>query len=202
MPKILPLLVGVLLVVAIGCSPKTPTSAPTAAPPPTTPAPDALVPDAKEVDPVLDAKAAEDKAVANVKRWGGFIIGRDVTAMTNSVTIVSLHGSKVTDAELKELAAFKRLLKLELGYTSITDAGMKELVVFKDLNELDLSRTWVTDAGLKHLAELKHLEKLDLSGTSVTDAGVADLQKALPKCEVVYGPLLIPRAPMPPDGAR
>jgi internalin A len=43
----------------------------------------------------------------------------------------------------------------------------------------------VTDAGVKELAPLKQLTNLFLFGTSVTDDGVQELQKALPKCEVV-----------------
>ena len=42
----------------------------------------------------------------------------------------------------------------------------------------------MTDAGLKQLAGLKELKLLFLQGTKVTDAGVAELQKALPGCNV------------------
>ena len=49
---------------------------------------------------------------------------------------------------------------------------------------VDLDSTPVTDAGLAHLAGLTALESLRLSNTQVTDAGVAELQKALPNCEI------------------
>ena len=42
----------------------------------------------------------------------------------------------------------------------------------------------MTDAGLKTLADLRGLKKLDLGKTEVTDAGVAELQRALPDCEI------------------
>jgi hypothetical protein len=50
-----------------------------------------------------------------------------------------------------------------------------------------LSATQVTDAGLKELAALKNLAKLDLSAANkVTDKGVKELQKALPKCKIIW----------------
>jgi hypothetical protein len=46
----------------------------------------------------------------------------------------------------------------------------------------------VTDAGLEHLKNLTRLKELDLYDTKVTAAGVAELQKALPKCQIRFGP--------------
>jgi hypothetical protein len=67
----------------------------------------------------------------------------------------------------------------------VTDTGLKELAEMKGLQTLDLHNTLkVTDAGLKDLAGLQGLQTLDLRYTQVTDAGVADLQKALPDCEI------------------
>ena len=42
----------------------------------------------------------------------------------------------------------------------------------------------MTDAGLKELKDLKQLTSLYLGGTKVTADGVADLQKALPGCQI------------------
>ena len=50
---------------------------------------------------------------------------------------------------------------------------------------LNLNLTQITDAGLVHLKGLTGLQTLGLRGTQVTDQGVADLQKALPNCEIV-----------------
>ena len=44
----------------------------------------------------------------------------------------------------------------------------------------------MTDAGLKDLAALKKLESVNLVATKVTPEGVTALQKALPKCKVVW----------------
>jgi hypothetical protein len=62
--------------------------------------------------------------------------------------------------------------------------GLKELAANKELETLFLPGTGVTDTGLKHLATLKNLKLLNLYYTKVTDAGVAELQKALPQCDI------------------
>ncbi len=67
----------------------------------------------------------------------------------------------------------------------MTDAGLKELKEFKSLRYLNLSRSNVTDIGLEQVKELKSLRTLKLQSTAPTDAGVADLQRALPKLQVL-----------------
>src|SRR6516225_6556547 len=50
----------------------------------------------------------------------------------------------------------------------ITDAGLKEVAAYKQLQALDLFGTKVTDTGIKHLVGLKHLQSLNLAFTKVT----------------------------------
>ena len=54
------------------------------------------------------------------------------------------------------------------------------------LRRLSLAGSKVTDDGLKPLHGLTGWQELDLTGTKVTAAGVAALQKALPKCKIVW----------------
>ena len=108
----------------------------------------------------LLADDAEDKSVKAVEDLGGKVV-RDDKAPGKPVVQVSLAGSDVADA------------------------GLKDLTGLKSLQQLDLSETAVTDAGLKALAAFKELRLLRLSFTKTTDAGVADLQKALPDCKIV-----------------
>ena len=49
---------------------------------------------------------------------------------------------------------------------------------------VNLTVTRVTDAGLVHLKGLTNLKNLGLSNTKITRAGIAELQKALPNCEI------------------
>ncbi|MFM8272360.1 MAG: restriction endonuclease subunit S [Gemmata sp.] len=127
--------------------------------------------------------------------------------MPEDVIRLNLDGTQVTDAGLRELAAFKNLTNLYLGGSPVTDAGLKELAVFKNLTTLTLHDTRVTDDGLKELAPLKNLATLTvpcritddglkelaplkslttlyLGCTCVTDAGVQELQRALPRCKI------------------
>jgi hypothetical protein len=124
---------------------------------------------------VARADDAEDKAVKWVEKVDGRVT-RDEKQPSKPVVTVSLNFAKLTDADLKELAAFKNLKTLRLvSVEKLTDGGLKELAPLKTLTELDLTRTKVTDAGMKELAALKNLTTLNLSETQVTDAGMKDL---------------------------
>ena len=87
-----------------------------------------------------------------------------------------LSGSfNVTDAGLKEIASFKKLIALNLSHTEIGDTGLRELADFADLESLDLTGTSVSDIGIKHLTVLKNLTHLRVAGTRVTEAGIKEL---------------------------
>ena len=78
-----------------------------------------------------------------------------------------------------------QLKNFELRDSQVTDAGLVHLKGLTKLRELYLDETKVTDAGLEHLAGLTNLQKgLNLTLTQITDAGVAELQKALPNCDI------------------
>lgn len=133
----------------------------------------------------LHADDAEDQAVKAVEQLGGSVT-RDDKDPAHPVVSVFLGGAKVTDADLKVLAALKGLKGLSLTNTPVTDASLKELAPLQGLQTLSLFKTKVTDAGLKDLAALKGLKRLYLDSTKVTDAGVAELQKALPDCMITH----------------
>lgn len=62
---------------------------------------------------------------------------------------------------------------------------MKERAALKNLISLDLSDTDVTDADMRELTALKKLHQLYLRDTRVADAGLKELKLALPKCRVL-----------------
>jgi Leucine-rich repeat (LRR) protein len=86
------------------------------------------------------------------------------------------------------LQGLKKLEGLYLGFTDITDAGLVHLKGMTWLKRLSLMNTSlaanITDAGLVHLKALNNLTHLHLEGTKITAAGMAELQKALPNCEI------------------
>ena len=98
-------------------------------------------------------RADEEAAVKSVEKLGG-TVERDDKASGKPVTAVNLTGWKVTNKDLKQVAAFKRLQSLNLNRSRVTDAGLKELARLKQLRKLDLRSTTVTDAGLKELKDL------------------------------------------------
>jgi len=126
---------------------------------------------------------------------------------------LNLSNTRVSDAGLAHLAKLKELHRLWLRDTRITDAGLAQLTPLIGLKALFLDGTQVSDAGCKHLGEMKGLQRLslassgvsdkgleplrlltslqelDLTGAKGTDAVVANLQKALPKCRVLYRPV-------------
>jgi hypothetical protein len=156
------------------------------------------------------ARADEAEALAALKKAGATVLYTDNDPSKPARTVY-LPGPKVSDADLKHLAALKGLKVLKLdAATKVTDAGVKELAGLKGLTDLGLGSTQVTDAGLKHLAGLKELRHLNLNFTKVTDAGVKELsgrtkletlglsftrvtpegvkklKEALPKCKIIH----------------
>src|SRR5438093_800025 len=120
--------------------------------------------------PCPRAAGDEARALAVVVRLGGRFT-RNEFAPGKPVVAVMLGGSKLTDADLKQVASLKHLRGMYLFHTRISDAGLKDLAGLGELHTLELSDTAVTDAGLKELARLKQLKNLFLGGTRVTDAG-------------------------------
>ena len=110
---------------------------------------------------------------------------RPITALRELVWL-SLNDTPVGDAGLIHLSGLTGLERLRLDETQVTDAGLTHLAGMPHLRQLNLYKTQITDAGLVHLAGLANLEELNLQRTQVTPGGVAELQKALPKCQIAY----------------
>jgi serine/threonine protein kinase/Leucine-rich repeat (LRR) protein len=104
-----------------------------------------------------------------------------------ALTKLELHLSEVSDAGLAHLKSLPNLTELQLARTQVSDAGLQHLKGLTKVRVLNLANTKVTDEGLKALHGLTSLRELDLRTlTKVTATGVAALQKALPKCKVVW----------------
>ncbi|MCE9560883.1 MAG: hypothetical protein K8U57_02400 [Planctomycetes bacterium] len=126
---------------------------------------------------------AQDKVIAFVESKGG-TVDRDTRFPGKPVFHVHLRETKVTDADLKELAPLTELTMLNLSKNPITDVGLKELAPFTKLTDLALRETEVTDAGIPDIIKFKHLTALYLGGSKITAAGRKEILKALPKCEI------------------
>jgi len=114
-------------------------------------------------------------------------VGMAHIAQLSSVRYLYLSAcGRVTDeglAHLKKMADLEQLWVT--ANVQITDEGMKSLAELNKLRWLSLfGCKRVTDEGARRLKSLSSLKFVFLGGTGVTDTGVADLQKALPRCEV------------------
>jgi hypothetical protein len=101
------------------------------------------------------------------------------------VELGRVDSTQVTDAGLKEIAAFKNLETLYLP-DQITDAGVKELLQFKKLAHLFMTGDRLTKPGFDDLAKIKGLHTL---GMSATDVRLRNLREAglLHKLSYAYG---------------
>ena len=85
------------------------------------------------------------------------------------LTDLELHGEKITDKGLANLAGLTQLKRLNLANTDITDAGLKHLENLGSLRDLSLAGTRVDGSGLAAISTLD-LVTLDLDNTHATDA--------------------------------
>ena len=94
-------------------------------------------------------------------------------------------GMPVTDGTLAQLGGIPNLVELDLSGTQITDAGVKHLESFPRLQHLHLAGTQVTNRCLESITKFKCLRTLVVEGTGISKAGVAEIQNALPACEIL-----------------
>jgi hypothetical protein len=98
---------------------------------------------------------------------------------------LDLDNAQVSDLGLVHLRGLTNIRILSLNNTQVSDAGLLHLRGLTQLQALGLARTQVSDAGLEYLRGLTQLRHLFLNNTRVTDASVAELQKALPNCDII-----------------
>ena len=72
-------------------------------------------------------------------------VTRDESQPGKPVVEVSLHYTKTTDADLKDLAGLGQLRKLTLSSTPVTGVGLKALAGLKGLEQLDMSFSQASD---------------------------------------------------------
>jgi hypothetical protein len=69
-------------------------------------------------------------------------------------------------------------------FFNVSDDGLAHLTALTNLRHLWLDDTRITDAGLRHLHGLIRLETVCLFNSNITPAGAAELQAALPDCDI------------------
>ncbi|MEI8195301.1 MAG: M56 family metallopeptidase, partial [Phycisphaerae bacterium] len=122
------------------------------------------------------AQTEIQQVVAEIERWGGRIVERDIKTPDQPIMVVDLTKTAVTDNRLEHLKGLIQLKALYLGDTKVSDAGLEHLKGLHQLKSLYLGGTKVTDGGLEHLKGLNQLEELYLSKTAITDTGLVHLK--------------------------
>lgn len=101
------------------------------------------------------------------------------------ISSVRIENAQVSDKSLNCLKVLPKLRFLVLSSPNVTNSVINRLeVVPSSIEILDLSGTQISDDGLICIKKLKQLQLLKLETTKVSDAGVAELQKALPNCDI------------------
>lgn len=101
------------------------------------------------------------------------------------VVDLNLNKMPVQDAELKTIAQFTNLRKLNLSFTSVT--GVQELNKLNELRQLSLSGTVVTKENIVALKGCKKLSQLYLWNTKLSETDIDALKQTLKNVVVETG---------------
>jgi len=127
-----------------------------------------------------EASAAIEAAI---RKEAGKPTGELTQADLEKVTGLSLDDNQISD--VSPLAGLKQLKGLLIYENRLTD--ISALADLKLLEQLNLRNNQISD--VRSLAGLKLLESLNLqSNPDLTRAQIAELQKALPKCDIRSNP--------------
>jgi uncharacterized membrane protein len=105
---------------------------------------------------------------------------KELEAVKDQIVHLSLNKMPVKDADIKTIAAFTALRKLNLSFTQITGASLGELKNLKELRQLSLSGTGVKLADLEVLKNMPKLSALFLWNTGLSESDKTALKSTLP----------------------
>ncbi len=143
----------------------------------------------------LDRSQVDDEGmpyIAKLSQLGGLGLGDtrvtdDGVAKLKSLQRLDqllLPRTQVTAKACQAISGLKKLRGLNLAGTRCAGPELGLLSELDQLETLDLSESNVGDENLIAIQSLKQLGSLDLQGTAVSPTALAELQKALPNCQV------------------
>ncbi len=112
---------------------------------------------------------------------------KELEAVKDQVVSLNLNKMPLKDDDLKFIAIFPNLRKLNLAFTQITGATLGLLKSLKSLQSLSLSGTSVKVDNLKVLSELPSLSALYIWNTSLSEEDITSLQQQFPGIQIESG---------------
>ena len=126
--------------------------------------------DPAPVEPEIKPEEQRQASLAALKELGASI-QLDANGKLRSVNLY--RNRRLTDDDLAQLAPWAESLSvLDLRETGVSDTGLEFLAGLTRLEQLYLGRTRVTDDGLAHLSKLKSLRVLNLERLPVSGEGL------------------------------
>lgn len=97
---------------------------------------------------------------------------------------LDLTRTKITDRSLEVVGSLPALEHLNLSSTDLTNEGLKALQSKKGLLSLNIQDTHVSDEAIPTLVTLEDLMLLEARGSDLSPEGFAELERAMPNCEI------------------
>lgn len=108
----------------------------------------------------------------------------ELNTVREQVVELDLSRMPVKDEELKAIAQFEHLKKLNLNFTSITGATLNELQNLKNLQHLSVAGTKITKQQLASLEKITSLQRAVVWNTALTPEELEQLKNA--KGGIIY----------------
>lgn len=95
-----------------------------------------------------------------------------------------LSRTRVMGTGFSHLAGLTSLKSSNLSQAPVTNAGLAGIARLPNLGELGLHHCPVENSAVAHLAGMRSLRGLEIGRTHIDEEGLAQLEKALPNCEI------------------
>ncbi len=134
---------------------------------------------------------AKNSPALSVEFFGATFFTREqlseLDKVKNNIVSLSLNKMPVIDTDLKQIAAFKNLRRLNLSFTKITGASLSQLKNLADLRQLSVSGTTVRAVDLEVLKGLENLSAVYVWNTGIGEKDLAHLKKLFPNTLIETG---------------
>ncbi len=124
--------------------------------------------------------------IYNRKNYGPRVLN-ELTPIQKQVVSLSLDHMPVHDSELKDIAKFENLRRLNLDFTDITGTSLQELATLKHLKVLSLSGTKLSPLAVKQLSLVKGPDKVVIWNCGLQADQLAELKQANKNVQYVAG---------------